>query len=213
MFFSSLFILCSLYFPLFCLGVKKNNDAHKITFTGNKNDLCNDTSKNPCEKGRRLLNILDSHNLSRKDHVKNMAGKMVTKSKGPVSQSRSNIGQILANRVTMFTDVINISIVWIWHTTIKAFSIPFHRCWFDLFANTVPGWGTLYSVYFLLLDVEEFVFSSWYFLIFYIINSSRGSLPIDVSSLTLEIANGLADKLSVPSSVFIVNNVHKANLW
>ena len=126
---------------------------------------------------------------------------------------RSNIDQILANRVTMFTDVINISIVWIWHTTIKAFSIPFHRCWFDLFANTVPGWGSLYSVYFLLLDVEEFVFSSWYFLIFYIINSSRGSLPIDVSSLTLEIANGLADKLSVPPSVFIVNNVHKANLW
>ena len=95
----------------------------------------------------------------------------------------------------------------------RPFSIPFHWCWFDLFANTVPGWGTLYSVYFLLLDVEEFVFSSWYFLIFYIINSSRGSLPIDVSSLTLEIANGLADKLSVPPSVFIVNNVHKANLW
>ena len=193
MFFSSLFILCSLYFPLFCLGVKKNNDAHKITFTGNKNDLCNDTSKNICEKSRRLLNILDSHNISRKHHVENKAGKMVTKSKGPVSQSRSNIGQILGNRVTMFTDV--------------------RRCWFDLFANTVPGWGSLYSVYFLLLDVEEFVFSSWYFLIFYIINSSRGSLPIDVSSLTLEIANGLADKLSVPSSVFIVNNVHKANLW
>ena len=69
--------------------------------------------------------------------------------------------------------------------------------------------SALGSVYFLLSDVEEFVFSSWYFLIFYIIKSSSGSLPTNISSLSAEIANKLADKLSVSSSVFIINNIQQ----
>ena len=66
------------------------------------------------------------------------------------------------------------------------------------------------SVYFLLSDVEEFVFSSWYFLIFYIMKTSSGELELaNISSLSSEIANTISDKLSVAPSVFIINNFHK----
>ena len=57
-------------------------------------------------------------------------------------------------------------------------------------------------------EVEEFVFSPWYFLVFSIVDRSS-SLPHDISSITSEILRGLSSKLSVPSSVFFINSVTK----
>ena len=57
-------------------------------------------------------------------------------------------------------------------------------------------------------EVEEFVFSPWYFLVFSIVNRSS-SLPADVSSMSTEISESLSSKLSVPSSVFFISSIVK----
>ena len=64
----------------------------------------------------------------------------------------------------------------------------------------------------IVLDVEEFVFSSWYFLIFYIINSSLEANS-DVSLSSSEILTILSNKLSVPAPTFIINDIHKVGRW
>ena len=69
-------------------------------------------------------------------------------------------------------------------------------------------------------DVEEFVFSSWYFLIFYILSPSplesspsvRTYRTVNRSSLSSQILACLSNKLSVPASTFIVNDIHKVIL-
>jgi hypothetical protein len=57
-------------------------------------------------------------------------------------------------------------------------------------------------------EVEEFVFSPWYFLVFSIVNRSS-SLSADVSSMSTEISESLSSKLSVPSSVFFISSIVK----
>jgi hypothetical protein len=57
-------------------------------------------------------------------------------------------------------------------------------------------------------EVEEFVFSPWYFLVFSIVNRSS-SLPADISSMSTEISESLSTKLSVPSSVFCISSIVK----
>jgi hypothetical protein len=57
-------------------------------------------------------------------------------------------------------------------------------------------------------EVEEFVFSPWYFLVLYIVNRSS-SLPADITSISSEISESLSSKLSVPSSVFLISTIVK----
>ena len=57
-------------------------------------------------------------------------------------------------------------------------------------------------------EVEEFVFSPWYFLIFSTVNKSS-SLPAAISLISSEILESLSSKLSVPSSVFLVTSIVK----
>ena len=57
-------------------------------------------------------------------------------------------------------------------------------------------------------EVEEFVYSPWYSLIFCIVNKSTPFVA-DVSSLAPEISQSLSKKLSVPPSVFGVTSIIK----
>ena len=61
---------------------------------------------------------------------------------------------------------------------------------------------------FLHSDVEEFIFSPWYFLVLSIVNRSS-SLPADVTSISSDISESLSSKLSVPSSVFLISSIVK----
>ena len=57
-------------------------------------------------------------------------------------------------------------------------------------------------------EVEEFVFSPWYFLVFSTVNKSS-SLPATISLISSEILESLSSKLSVPSSVFFITSIVK----
>ena len=57
-------------------------------------------------------------------------------------------------------------------------------------------------------QVEEFVFSPWYFLVFSPVNKSS-SLPAVISSISSEILESLSSKLSVPPSVFFITSIVK----
>ena len=59
------------------------------------------------------------------------------------------------------------------------------------------------------LEADEFVFSAWYFLIFYIL-APRPSSCLSLSPA--EVTAALATKLSVPPAVFRLNGVHKVTV-
>ena len=83
MFSAAIFSVFLHYFPLCCQSVGKNNEAetHKISFTGNNNDLLLHTNNRTEQlvdqeigSGSKLVKILDSHDLSRRHHVDQIPG-------------------------------------------------------------------------------------------------------------------------------------------
>ena len=185
MFSAAIFSLFLHYFPLCCQSAGRNNEAetHKISFTGTNNDLLLHTNN-------RTEQLVDQETGSGSKLVKILDSHDLSR--------RHDVDQISGGWLGGFIGLL----------TCRAKIHLKMRFYLFIFYILISPFGTLY---FLLSDVEEFVFSSWYFLIFYIIKSSSGSLPTNISSLSAEIANKLADKLSVSSSVFIINNIHKAD--
>ena len=95
MFLSPLFLIHFFYFPLSCLNLKRNNEAHNPAFTGNNSDLLPGSSTQHTEENvtgskLRILEILGSHHLS--DQGEHRTGKVTLYPTPPTNQwARKNM--------------------------------------------------------------------------------------------------------------------------